>query len=299
MWWPNITLDVVQGDLKALSSGSLGLVPDDEEITKCEWSVVSSAEGSIQSSFDKWDVLMNSMRKTSKRLDSVRFDLCMSLFQAYMVKAALAEQVKATVSPVDYCVASAFDPAGFPSSTSESTKYKNLANIFDSVCFDITDLVLDHAVVLTPDHVQDLKDIQRDSVCINGETLLGANVGYDNIVKTVEARLPSNSEELAKSILSIGNRTFSGGVAFDKVLSVFRSDDVVLVSPVSSDAEPIDVIVLKDRVLIRCHTRYSVMPAHDGSLSEFKVDGITMVEIRDFESVKSREFVWINKVLLY
>lgn len=298
MWWPNITLDVVQGDLKALSSGSLELLPDDEEFTKCDWSVLSSSEGSIQSSFDKWDVLMDTMRTTSRRLDSVRFDLCMSLFQAYMVKAGLAEQVKASVSPVDYCVASTIDAAGFPSSTCDSTKYKNLANIFDSVCFDITDLVLDHAVVFPPDYVQDLKDIQRDSVCINGSTLLGANVGYDNIVKTLEASLPSNSEELAKSILSIGNRTFSGGVAFDKVLSVLRSDEVVLVSPVSSDAEPIDVVVLKDRVLIRCHTRYSIMPAHDESWSQFKVDGFTMVEVGNFELVNSRGFVWINKVLL-
>eukprot|EP00929_Paragymnodinium_shiwhaense_P084551 TRINITY_DN45206_c0_g1_i2.p1 TRINITY_DN45206_c0_g1~~TRINITY_DN45206_c0_g1_i2.p1 ORF type:complete len:352 (-),score=113.40 TRINITY_DN45206_c0_g1_i2:41-1096(-) len=119
---------------------------------------------------------------------------------------------------------------------------------------------------------QDTKDIGRDRLDINGKVITGAEGGYDAAVEALQAALQAGAfggdaqaaEAAARLLLSVLNRTSSGFAAFEEVLRLFNCLDVVVVSPDSAQAKPLEAAVLPGIALGRAHTRYSVRRA-DGA----------------------------------
>eukprot|EP00927_Polykrikos_kofoidii_P026844 TRINITY_DN23835_c0_g1_i1.p1 TRINITY_DN23835_c0_g1~~TRINITY_DN23835_c0_g1_i1.p1 ORF type:complete len:371 (+),score=77.24 TRINITY_DN23835_c0_g1_i1:91-1203(+) len=126
---------------------------------------------------------------------------------------------------------------------------------------------------------QDSKDIGRDNLVINGVAIAGACGGYTAAVAALKAALQQADatawhggarggeiavERGAQLLLSVLNRTSSGFAAFEEVLRLFDCPEVVVVSPESAQAKPLEATVLEGVVLGRAHTRYSVVQA-DGS----------------------------------
>ena len=71
MWWPEITLDVVQADLQMLGK-NVDDSDDVEDIISCEWFIDNSAVRQ-SSSFDKWDILKQGLDESKSQIDSIRF----------------------------------------------------------------------------------------------------------------------------------------------------------------------------------------------------------------------------------
>eukprot|EP00971_Amphidinium_carterae_P148202 2937506-Amphidinium_carterae.1 len=119
------------------------------------------------------------------------------------------------------------------------------------------------------DKYQDTKDINRDSLLINGQALSGAHGGYDAAVASLvhgmhaasngcKTRGPSEEALTGAAQLILGalNRTTSGFVAFEEVLRVFGCPELVVVQPHSSAAKPLEAVLFGGIVLGRAHTRY-------------------------------------------
>ena len=101
---------------------------------------------------------------------------------------------------------------------------------------------------------QNRKDLQRDTLTVNGVTFASAQ--YDDIVRFVSAELVVSGEkdgeenrdemnttkttDAARRLLTAVNRTHSGGLAFEKILHLFPD---ALIQPVSTNAEPLDLII--------------------------------------------------------
>merc|ERR1712060_100900 len=66
---------------------------------------------------------------------------------------------------------------------------------------------------------------------------------------------------MGEMLLGVLNRTNSGFAAFEEVLRMFDCQDVVIISPDSSAARPLEVAVLSGCALGRAHTRYAVRRA--------------------------------------
>ncbi|KAF4671237.1 hypothetical protein FOL46_000403, partial [Perkinsus olseni] len=138
----------------------------------------------------------------------------------------------------------------------KSRSYPMRAIQGDELPLDLTDV----------DVKQDTKDMKRDIITVNGVLYEGAHVGYDGIVSAVQFALPQriiNAESIARVIISIANRTNSGGLCFEKVAEVYQQPDVVIIGPCSSVAEPLDVVITSDEssgvwAAIRAHTQYAV-----------------------------------------
>lgn len=124
------------------------------------------------------------------------------------------------------------------------------------------------------DKYQDGKDIGRDSLVINGCPISGAQGGYASVVEAITKGLdaavastggaawPSEaSERAAQMVLGVLNRTTSGFAAFEEVLRMFDCMDVVIISPDSAAARPLEAAVLCGCALGRAHTRYAVRRA--------------------------------------
>merc|ERR1712232_1045613 len=75
----------------------------------------------------------------------------------------------------------------------------------------------------------------------------------------------------AQMLLSGLNRTSSGFAAFEEVLRLFDCPDVVIVSPQSAAARPLEAIVIGGIALGRAHTRYAVHRADTGNDSPLLV----------------------------
>jgi len=103
---------------------------------------------------------------------------------------------------------------------------------------------------------QDTRDVERDSVTIEGVTLDGSEAKYDGIIaKLVEVLrmkldwLIVDEDEIfhasllrfARSILNTGNRTHSGGNAYEAVMVLFGKYSSILVVPSSERAESISI----------------------------------------------------------
>jgi len=135
-----------------------------------------------------------------------------------------------------------------PSAAKDEDEYvRNLSDFPD-----VFRLPLEHTMDEV-DEYQDGKDLQRDSLILNGHLLAGAELGYQGIVQ--ETMRYGTSEKRAKRILQVLNRTFSGGSAFDHVLRCFGSE-FVDITPASADAKPLAVAVTKGTSIGSAHTRY-------------------------------------------
>jgi len=120
------------------------------------------------------------------------------------------------------------------------------------------------------DRYQDEKDIGRDQLIVNGEAVSGATGGYATAHETIKSALRVGAEaggawqseqaldSAASLLLSVLGRTCSGFAAFEEVLRLFDCSDVVVVSPESASARPLEAAVLDGVALGRAHTRYAI-----------------------------------------
>jgi hypothetical protein len=300
MWWPELTVDVVQGDLqqlgkegKLVSNLSTESVASSDEGEKSEWSIVTDGAVPTASSSNKFRSVLSGLNSVKRKIDRFRQNVAMTAFHA--ISAVPSES---SVSPLDFAAASEqLDPSSLPSSARSLEQYTRLLEAVSSVCLPVTPLLLSHLRIDT--RTQDVKDIQRDSVVVNGQLLTGASSGYQKIVNSIAKQItaPVDAEEIAQKSLSVANRTFSGGISLDHVLKIFGSDDLVLVVPVSAEAEPLDVtVVAGEKVLIRAHTKYRLEPA-DGSISEnfpATVNACLLAELRPENLSTSRAYVFLD-----
>merc|ERR1712129_298309 len=100
----------------------------------------------------------------------------------------------------------------------------------------------------------------------------GAQGGYAAAVEAIARGLSSAAaagmagqvkatEHASQLMLSVLNRTSSGFAAFEEVLRLFDCLDVVVISPDSAAAHPLEVAVLSGCALGCAHTRYAVRRA--------------------------------------
>ncbi|KAF4666376.1 hypothetical protein FOL47_004112, partial [Perkinsus chesapeaki] len=175
----------------------------------------------------------------------------------------------------------------------------------DELPLDLTDV----------DIKQDAKDMKRDTVTVNGVLYEGAHVGYDGIVSAVQFALPQrvlNAENVARVIISIVNRTNSGGLCFEKVTEVYQQPDAVFIAPCSSVAEPLDIVITNEDksssgvwALVRAHTQYAVYSEMDHQeLLRVDADFLCRLAIdvdydgqADFDSDRSMAIVCLRHTL--
>ena len=297
MWWPELTVDVVQSDLQRISKSNRRMSTESipEDIESYEWTVKPES-GSRSSRFDS---VLSRMKTIKHKIERFRHNLSMTSFHATHVRASTGRMDDQFVSPMDYCEGTRVDSV-LPSSAQSMEEYMDsMKQLGSTICVNVTSVLLRE--VQSTNNYQDIKDIQRDSVSVNGEMYQGSQVGYDKIVNSIAKRIKSTSdvEEIAKRALSIANRTFSGGIAFDNVISTFSAENVVMVVPVSAEADPLDITVV-DRpdaspsVLIRAHTKYRLESLSDGK-SVGTVDACMLAElcVERLES-DSRAFVFLD-----
>jgi hypothetical protein len=297
MWWPELTVDVVQSDLQRISKSTRRMSTESvpEDIESYEWSV-KPEKGSKSSRFDS---VVSRMSIIENKIERFRNSLSMTSFHATHVRASNGRMDEQFVSPIEYCEGTRVESV-VPSSAQSIREYMDLMKQLGStICVNVTTLLLRE--VQSTNNYQDIRDIQRDSVSVNGEMYLGSQVGYDKIVNSIAKRIKSTSdvEEIAKRALSIANRTFSGGIAFDNVISTFSAENIVMVVPVSAEADPLDITVV-DRpdaspsVLIRAHTKYRLESVTDGH-SVGTVDACMLAELCvDRLGSDSRAFVFLD-----
>lgn len=118
-----------------------------------------------------------------------------------------------------------------------------------------------HLALDKVDPRQDAKDINRDTLEVNGLQVFGAQGGYQAAVDAVAHALDADgSQTQAQLLLSLLNRTTSGFVAFEEVLRLLDGPEVVI-SPESAKARPLELAITCDEhwvALGRAHTRYAV-----------------------------------------
>uniref|UniRef100_A0A0G4GDS1 Uncharacterized protein n=1 Tax=Chromera velia CCMP2878 TaxID=1169474 RepID=A0A0G4GDS1_9ALVE len=143
---------------------------------------------------------------------------------------------------------------------------------------------------LRPHRYQDVKDLKRDTVVVNGKLFQGSIVEYDEIVKEISELIargvegggtedfPSSSPDKIKAkdkggnesliehadgisrvLLHLCNRTFSGGNLFETFLEVVGNDSFGLVVPLSNLSRPLEICVVGDAASLQGHIRYQVM----------------------------------------
>lgn len=139
-----------------------------------------------------------------------------------------------------------------PAHASNIEEYKKLCRTFSKVWR----IRIDQPCQGDVDEYQDGKDLQRDSMILNGEFIAGAEYGYARIVEAVT--FWSENENTAKRILQALNRTTSGGTAFDHVLRSFGNFELVNISPASKEAKPLAVAVSNIAAIGCAHTQYLV-----------------------------------------
>ena len=290
-WWPEITVDIVQGDLQRLA---LGRVENNVSESGGEWALPRVAnQGKASSRFAVFDDLIATLADMKTRTEKLRQELCMSTFHSLVITAANGSRVE-TAMPLDFAAVSSIPPS-LPSTTSSLSSYEHALSQSASLCLPVTNEVLSHLAEFDVDPhkftAQDVKDIQRDSVCVNGCVLSGSELGYDSILAAVAHVV--GGDEMAAKVLSVGNRTFSGGVAFERVLQTFANDGLVIIAPDSAAAESIDIIAVGNCALIRGHTRYVVRSVTDGR-ELCAVNATLMAEIPVNDVFSSRAFVFLE-----
>ena len=316
MWWPELTVDVVQGDLQQLSkegkkdrlatnlsteSVSSSMKDETEEY---EWKIRPS-QVEEKSKYSQFDSVLNRMKTIKKKIDRFRCNMSITAFHAVHVKASQgSNDWDKYVSPLNYCDSSTEQmDCPPPSAANTVEEYRqNLKAMGTTVCVPVTNLLLQHVreVQSTNEYFyQDVKDIQRDTISVNGEKLIGSEVGYDKIVIAIAKWIKStvDVEEVAKTSLSVANRTFSGGIAFDNVMATFNADQLVLVVPISAEADPLDITIVDKAdgpsILVRAHTKYRLETA-DTSEPLAVVNACMLAELCVEEMFESRAFVFLE-----
>lgn len=117
------------------------------------------------------------------------------------------------------------------------------------------------------DRHQDEKDIGRDTLAVNGVMPAGVQ-GYQASVRFLADALRSavytqpwqqeKEEQAAQLVLGALNRTSSGSAVFEEVMRIFHCPDVVIVSPESLAAQPLEAIALDGVFLCRAQLSYSI-----------------------------------------
>ena len=220
-WWPQLTIDLLESDLKAPTL----LEEEDDD----EWELIETKMDEKKNFH--LDILKNHVYDCEEKISNLRLNLCMAIFHSMVISDSVG------------------DPFQYLSPWSSSS----------SICVDITSLMGEH--VFSP--VQDAKDIARDSFNVNGVAIQGSIKGYEGLKSML-------SEEIACKTLSFSCRTFSGGIAFETVLSNFPDFEII---PRSALAEPIDILVRGDEATVRAHTMFSLT----GTRS---VNAFTMMRIK-------------------
>jgi hypothetical protein len=241
-WWPEITIDVLESDLKKF--GNRQVVTTDSQPSRkldvnhrsslnAQWVLCEQSLGhDIASDYqkkDKWQAIESHVACIETRLSKLKYLLCSSVFDALMCAAAIGRDIGGyKYSPLCFCAATG------------------------KTVSDVTRAVREH-LVAPSDNSQDVKDIQRDCVVINGQFIKGAETGYSGILKMILEL--TDDEVLSTKAISMANRTFSGGLAFENVLEAFPHH---LLTPVSSEADPLEFVVGNGLVFVRAHTRFLV-----------------------------------------
>ena len=130
---------------------------------------------------------------------------------------------------------------------------------------------------LKDDTNQNRKDIHRDHITLNGKYFRGSELGYENLIDSL-AKALAGDQALAVRSVSIGCRTFSGGVSLAAVLDAFSYGDYVVV-PESAQAKPIDFLASGNAVLVRAHTRYSLRAADDAEVVHSLIDAVFLCDV--------------------
>lgn len=291
-WWPQITVDVIASDLTSFGKTQIarGLQKkqmDEDEVS--EWSLKRDERIPEKSEYSKFDLFRQTLALKQRLIDRLRFDTSMACFHSLANVVALnGNYPQDPISPLDFCqVSSAY--AQYPSAALDLDQYVSMLTDIDVVCVCIENEVRTH----TLSSAQDVKDLQRDSICINGRDFSGAETGYGGIMNFLNQIVGNRTD--SEFALSIANRTFSGGVAFDLVLSRFHADRIVSIAPLSAEAEPLDIVVAPSSgVLIRAQTNYSLIPELSGKKLSF-VRATTLVEIPiDQPVANARGYVFLE-----
>lgn len=128
---------------------------------------------------------------------------------------------------------------------------------------------------------QDEKDINRDTLEVNGLEVKGAEGGYHAAVRAIAEVLDHGRgvgcRAAAQMLLSVLNRTTSGFMAFEEVLKLLEAD-VVVISPESASARPLELSIVGGMALGRAHTRYAVHRA-DASGQLLSVDAFVCFRV--------------------
>jgi len=267
-----VTVDVLESDLKRFfplekrqeTDRRNSIDQEEEDEVECDWEIVSSeASQSYSSKYSQFRDLEKQLGAQRARIDELQLKMCSATFHTLMADVGLHSGNKIDrFSPMNFC---------FSQTETFVDDYSVKVTSFDvseSVKMHASQVFADPNVFLN----QDAKDIQRDSVCLNSQLLIGSECGgYQTILEVLVECIGAagvhaddeweDIEQVAQVILSLANRTFSGGISFDKVLSLFQ--EKWLVSPVSNEAEPLDVIVTRASALVRAHTKYALMPLDD------------------------------------
>ena len=268
MWWPELTVDVVQADLQqvtrggrrlsaALSAESVGSSINEGD----EWTVVTKGVEVPPTRHGRFESVRNTVSLMKKKLTKLKYNLSMTTMHALSTFGSSHETF---VSPLDFATQGGEELPNLPSGAADMNQYVELLTGVETCCVSVTSLLMDHIrdSRTSANLDQDLKDIQRDSVVVNGQLFRGAETGYQRIVNEIAKEITANvdAEEISRIALSVANRTFSGGIAFDNVIKIFMSDALdVLVVPISAEAEPLDVAIVSPcSVVVRAHTKYRI-----------------------------------------
>jgi hypothetical protein len=127
------------------------------------------------------------------------------------------------------------------------------------------------------DENQNRKDIHRDQITVNGKFRKGSELGYDGLMHMLVDNLDGD-KTFASRCVSIGCRTFSGGISLQVVMDAFSYADYVIV-PESLQARPIEFLTGRKSALIRAHTRYSLRSADDAETVHGMVDAVFLCDV--------------------
>ena len=171
----------------------------------------------------------------------------------------------------------------------QSLPSESSSNLYppESHSISITSSIPRDQLYSMPSSNQVKKDLQRDTLILNGRLIRGATTPYEEILESL-TRL-THDRSLAETALAITSRTWSGGIGFEKVHDVNTSaqpsapssQKPKLVLPDSSHAPPVELLGIKGRVLVKATTKYRLDLEEnvDNESSGEKVDAVVLAVV--------------------
>ena len=239
-FWPDLTLDAVEEDVAAIAS-----------------TVKLSQEKSLRdpvsdSLFEQIEMTLAQLRY---QLDARRIECMQILNSSTFDSSAFTVSSRPTIRLVDRFIAD-FSPSHSPSDKQDASRDK-----FISSC-----LLPQLPQFLAPelfrgldeDVAQNTKDLARDVIVVNGRVIKGASTSYFEIRQALSGM--TGSDSVASTALTVAARTFSGGVSFQRVLTLFDPPPAsrLFIVPESAAAAPLEILAGPGKALVRAHTQYSV-----------------------------------------